>query len=374
MKTLLLLLLSLWTLFAFEQEPSVFSGYHENYVPSESETAGISEKPQEQLIYLNLEKIPKKIYVGQIFPVTLKITSLEKEKPFFVRLKNGKDVSLVQEPDLIAQKAINHLTYYFKATGKNIRLPDFTAAYDDDPVHVYETKGVNLKAIRLNPPDDFCNVLAKNMELVNYQASSYTKQSNIVALQLKVYYGNYDDFQLGGSSNQGIDSYAGELNDTILFYYAIFPSEVEKISFSYFNLDKNRYEKFKIPIIVKRSSVSTQINLDPQGSEFTKFKIMATAVLIFFWLILWLNKKRWIYPVLILLAGGYLVTYLIPLKKVCIKPQSRLYLLPTPQSTPFMTFYERTIVKQMNHNSEYTKIKLPNDTIGWVKNEDICSN
>lgn len=357
-------------MFGAEAEPSVFpdaNGFWE-------EEAAPPEKPAEQLIYLSLESVPEKIYVGQIFPVTVKVTSLERGRVFEIRTDDGKNVTLVKEPESIEPKAISRFTYYFKATGREIRLPEFIVSYVDEPERVYKTEAKTLKAVRLNPPADFCSVLAQNMELVNYQASTYTSDSNILALQLRVAFGNYDDFHLQNSANQGIDSYSGDLNDTTLFYYAVYPAGLEQLTFSYFNLEKNRYEKFHVPIIVKRSSVSTQSNLDPQASEFTKFKIMATGFLIFVWLVLWIMKKGWIYPLLIILAAGYLLTYLIPLKSVCIKPESRLYLLPTPQSTPFLTLYERTVAKQMNSDKNYTKIQLPNNTIGWVKNEDLCSN
>ncbi|BDY12070.1 SH3 domain-containing protein [Hydrogenimonas cancrithermarum] len=331
------------------------------------------EESTENLIYLGFEKLPKKLYVGEIFPVTLKVTSLVKDRLYTVTLEDGKDVILIQEPELIEPKAINHLTFYFKATGTSLKLPDFVVSYEDDPERVYRIEGNKIRAVRLNPPRDFCGVLAQKFSLVNYQASTYTKESNILALQLSVAYGNYDDFHLPRSANQGIDSYSGDLNDTTLFYYAVYPTEVEQVEFSYFNLSKNRYEKFQVPIIVKRSSVSTQSNLDPQESEFTKFKIAATAMLIFIWLILWMTRKGWVYPILILLAAAYLLTYLIPLKSVCIRPDTTLYLLPTPQSTPFMQLYEQTTAKEMNKNGGYTKVRLPNNTIGWVKNEDLCT-
>ncbi len=371
MRALLAFFLAAGVLFgAIDTEPSVFPDSDEYWSEEVEEPAA----PAEQLIYPSLERVPEKIYVGEIFPITLKVTSLDRERPFEIRVEDGKNVTVVKEPDSIEPKAISYFNYYFKATGRNIRLPDFVVSYIDAPQKEYRVEGRSIKAVRLNPPKDFCNVLAQNIELVNYQASSYTTETNIVALQLKLKYGNFDDFRLPNSQNQGIDSYSGDLNDTMLFYYAVYPAGLEQITFSYFNLAKNRYEKFHIPIIVKRSSVSTQSNLDPQASEFTKFKIMATAFFIFLWLLLWITKRRWIYPLLIVLAAGYLVTYLIPLKNVCIKPNSTLYLLPTTQSTPFMTLYERSVAKEMNRNDNYTKIQLPNNTIGWVKNEDICSN
>ncbi|BBG65646.1 putative periplasmic protein [Hydrogenimonas sp.] len=360
-------------LFGAQTEPSVFPDSTDSL---ELRSEDINETPgsAEQLIYLNIEKLPEKIYVGQIFPVTVKVTSLERERPLYIRLEGGRNIRLIKEPETIEPKAISRLAYYFKATGSPIRLPYFIAAYSDEPQGEYQAGGETVRAVRLNPPKEFCNVLAKRMELINYQASTYTGDSNILALQLKIDYGNFDDFHLQNSTNQGIDSFSGDINDTTLFYYAVYPAGLEQLTFSYFNLEKNRYEKFRVPIIVKRSSVSTQSNLDPQASEFTKFKIATTAFFITLWLILWAVRKSWIYPLLIMLAGAYLVTYLIPLKSVCIKPQSRLYLLPTMQSTPFMTLYERTEAKKMNGNENYTKIQLPNSTIGWVKNEDLCSN
>jgi len=196
----------------------------------------------------------------------------------------------------------------------------------------------------------------------------------LLALQLNISYGNYDDFHLPNSNNQGVDTYSGDLNNTTLLYYAVYPLDVEKVEFTYFNLSKNRYEKFHIPIIVKRSSVSTQSNLDPQASEFTKFKIIVTIFLIIIWLILWIRRKKLVYPILIILSISYLVTYLIPLKTICIKSGTTLYLLPTKQSTPVMNIYQKIEAKEMNRYGNYIKIQLQNNTIGWVKNDSICTH
>ncbi|WP_300365056.1 hypothetical protein [Hydrogenimonas sp.] len=382
MRLLFLFFLS-WSYLAayttIENEPPVYIDPAEDEIPLynvdeelRGEDSVEQPKPTERLIYLTIEKVPKKIYVGQIFPVTIKITSLKKHLPYLIELEGGRNIKAIREYEYIRPHAINHLTYYFKATGSAIKLPAFVVHYEDSD-RVYRTESITLNAVRLNPPKDFSGILAKKMELINYQASSYEEGDNILALQMLIAYGNTDDFRLPHARKQGIDSMEGDLNATTLLYYAVYPSDIEQIEFSYFNVTKNRYERFQVPIIVKRSSVSTQSNLDPQASEFTKFKIAATATLMLIWLILWIRRKGWIYPILIGLAGAYLVTYLIPLKSVCIKPETTIYLLPTEQSTPFMRLYQETTAKEMNHNSRYTKIQLPNNRIGWVKNEDLCS-
>ncbi|WOE68736.1 hypothetical protein RZR97_06335 [Hydrogenimonas thermophila] len=378
-----LLFLTLMLGISFATEPSVYSAYLDSEFSEENITTQINEEinvstsikePDEQLIYLNIENMPEKIYVGQVFTLTLKVTSLEKNQPYTIDLENEYNLTIMQEPNEIAPKAINYLTYVFKATSSQAKLPDFVVYYDNMPEKEYRLNGSYLKTVSLNPPKDFCGVLAKNMQLVNYQASTYTEDTNLLALQLNISYGNYDDFHLPNSNNQGIDTYSGDLNSTTLLYFAVYPLNVEKVEFTYFNLSKNRYEKFNIPIIVKRSSVSTQSNLDPQASEFTKFKIIATIFLITIWLILWLMHRGWMYPILIILAVAYLLTYLIPLKTICIKPGSTLYLLPTKQSTPVMNIYEEVEAKEMNRYGNYVKIQLQNNTIGWIKNESICTH
>ncbi|WP_456381501.1 hypothetical protein [Hydrogenimonas sp.] len=388
-----LLIIGWYQLFAFttiDEEPSVFVDPPALETPVEDLNAEESlviedlndeedpeisepETPAERLIYLTIEDVPKKIYVGQIFPITVKITSLDKRRPYIVELENGKNVDVVKKHDDIPPQAINRLTYYFKAKGTSIRLPVFTVRYEDG-TREYRIESVSLTAVKLNPPGEFSGVLARNMELINYQASSYDDGNNILALQLFVEYGNYRDFRLPGTFKQGIDSFEGDINGTTLLYYGVYPVGMEQVEFSYFNLEKNRYEKFQIPIIVKRSSVSTQTTLDPQASEFTKFKIVATSTFILLWLFLWIRTRRWSYPILIAAATAYLLTYLIPLKNVCIKAETTLYLLPTKQSTPFMRLYEETTAKEMDRNDRYTKVQLPNNRIGWVKNEDLCSH
>ncbi|WP_456450256.1 hypothetical protein [Hydrogenimonas sp.] len=361
-----------------DEEPSVFVDPSPTE-PAEGETEEIKEAeaipkaPEERLIYLTIEEVPKKIYVGQVFPVTIKVTSLRKGVPYTIELQDGRNVKVVKEAPPVTPRAINHLTYFFQATGTKVRLPSFNVRYEDFD-KVYRTESIDLPAIALNPPADFSGLLAKKVELLNYQASTYDETSNILALQLTISYGNVENFRLPGAVKEGIDSLKGDLNATELLFFGVYPNDTEEVVFSCFNVDKNRYERFRIPVIVKRSSVSTQTNLDPQASEFTKFKIAATGTLIVVWLILWYRRRGWVYPILIGLATAYLLTYLIPLKNVCLKEGATVYLLPTPQSTPFMTLETTAAAKEMDRAGRYVKVQFSNNRIGWVKDEDLCEN
>ncbi len=355
------------------EEPPVY-GRPDTRIDNSNDFSYRAKTPiREKLLYVAVEKKPEKLYVGQIFPITLKITALRRHVPILLTLVGGKGVKTVRADKYIAPGAIHHETLYFKATSPKVVLPIFRFRYEDQD-QTYDFKLPPLEALSLNPPADFSGLLAKNLTLLNYQASAYDEKSNILSLHLRVTMGNVEDFHIPGAMKGEIDRIEGDFNDTTLDYSAIFPIYVDQVKFSYFNVETNRYEKFRIPILVKRSRVSTQTDLDPRASEFTKFKIGLTVALIILFALLWYRRRGWIYPLLILLAGAYLVTYLMPLKSVCIKKGATLYLLPTPQSTPFMYTQEKIEAKEMNRVNRYLKVQLPNHRIGWVKDEDICQN
>lgn len=328
---------------------------------------------EEKLLYVTFQHIPEKIYLGEIFPVSLKITALHRHDPILIELKGGKGVKLIKSVKYLAPGSIHRITLYFQATDTNVQLPTFRFRYRKSRDY-YDFKPPEIKVVALNPPADFSKLLAKNLTILNYQASAYDEKKNLLSLHLKIERGNAKEFHIPGALRDQIDKIEGDYNDTIIDYLALFPNFTDQVQFSYFNLDTNRYEKFRIPVMVRRNRLSTQTDLDPRAGEFTKFKIGVTIGFILLCTLLWYRRHKWLYVILILLAIAYLVTYLIPLKNVCIKKGAILYLLPTAQSTPFMYTQNRIDAKEMDRKEKYIKIELPNHRIGWVKNEDLCQN
>lgn len=371
--TLLLITASLQAYTKPSEEPLVYGSPDATIENPDFTSSSVKSRVHEKLLYVTVGKKPEKLYVGQIFPITLKITALRRHVPILLTLVGGRGVKTIRADKYITPGAIHHETLYFKATAPKVVLPIFRLRYEDQD-QTYDIKLSPLQAVSLNPPSDFSGLLAKNLTLLNYQASAYDEKSNILSLHLRVTMGNAEDFHIPGALKGEIDRIEGDYNDTTLDYSATFPLYMDQVKFSYFNIETNRYEKFRVPILVKRSRVSTQTDLDPRASEFTKFKIGLTVALIILFTLLWYRRRSWIYPLLILLAGTYLVTYLMPLKSVCIKKGATLYLLPTPQSTPFLYTQHRIEAKEMDRVNRYLKVQLPNHRIGWVKDEDICQN
>ena len=77
--------------------------------------------------------------------------------------------------------------------------------------------------------------------------------------------------------------------------------------------------------------------------------------------------------IFIVIPVAYIIYLAIPSKDVCIKENSNIYLLPVHNGTVFDTVHTRIYLQKEGSSKEFIKVKLKNDKIGWIKNEDICA-
>ena len=96
----------------------------------------------------------------------------------------------------------------------------------------------------------------------------------------------------------------------------------------------------------------------------------ATAVII---LVFALWRRKFIYLILILFPLIYIIYFATPSEDVCIKQGSTIYLLPVHNGTIFETTPSQYTLPKEGSVKDFTKVKLKNEKIGWVKNEDLCS-
>ena len=77
---------------------------------------------------------------------------------------------------------------------------------------------------------------------------------------------------------------------------------------------------------------------------------------------------------MIIFPLAYIIYLLVPSHKICIKQGSQIHLLPVYNGTIFETTTSQYSLMQEGNVEEFVKVKLHNEKIGWVKNEDICSH
>ncbi|QOY51545.1 hypothetical protein [Candidatus Sulfurimonas baltica] len=332
-----------------------------------------------KVIYLSYEKIPTRVLKGEIFTVTLKALSTYKEfTDIIYELTDSAGLRLLNEyPSREIDSKYYYDTFYFLTTEDNAKLPNFTAtllSYSNKQFRNTTLAGSKLNVIALNPKKDFSNILANSFELLDYKTTSYDQRHNIVVFAAIATNCDITSFKLKNIFKQGIESVIDSYFDSKITYYAVIDKNVESFSFSYFNLKKNKFILVNIPIIVNDDSVTTQSDLKPkdQSRERLKMSIAAAVAAIGFLIILW--RKKYIYLILVIIPLAYIIYIGLPSKDVCIKEGSDIHLLPVSNGTIFDTTSNMQYFQKEGSTKEFTKVKLKNEKIGWVKNEDICSH
>lgn len=333
-----------------------------------------------KVLYLSFEEIPTRIVQGEIFSVKIKTLSTIKDvKDISYTLSNQEGIESLNYslPYREIDAKYYYDTFYFLAKSVHARLPDFTATLIDNDETLYQPsvlEGTKLKVITLNPKKNFSNIIADSFELLDFKTTDYDTKHNIVVFMAKAKKCDIESFHLNGVYKQGIESKTESIYESKITYYAVIDKDIQNFSFSYFDLTKNDFKLIEIPIIVEDDSVTTQTDLKPkdQSKEFLKISIAASVGVIGFIVIIF--RKKYKYFFLLLLPFAYIVHIAAPQKDVCIKKESNIYLLPVFNGTIFETTQEEIYLQKEGEVKNFVKIKLKDEKIGWVRNEDICSH
>lgn len=331
-----------------------------------------------KVIYLNYEKIPQRVLNGEIFSVTIKTLCVVKDfVDISYKLSNEEGLKILN-PVPLRDKDSKYFydTFHFIATSQNSRLPDFEASLIDANEKAYQTtflEGEKLNVIALNPKNDFSNIIANSFDILEYKTTTYDATHNIVVFVATATNSDLSALKLNGVFKQGIESVTHSNNDYKITYYAIVGKSMSNLSFSYFNVLKNRFIFVNIPLIVSDDSVTTQSDLKPtdQSNEIIKMGVAAIVAFLAFLVVLW--RKRYIYLIFIFAPLAYILSIALPSKEVCIKEGAGIYLLPMSNGTIFEKATTQYNLQKEAEVEGWVKVQLSNEKIGWVKNEDICS-
>ncbi len=340
-------------------------------------SATIKQAPLKKVLYMNYQNIPKRILKGEVFSITLRTLSTTTnfyDIMYYFSSHYGLEI-LNTAPYRKIENRYYYDTFYFYATSKNVRLPDITAELiSKDNYKKTTIQGIELNVIELNPKKDFSNIIANSFNILDYRTTTYDDNHNIVVFEANATNTKIENMQFLDIFKQGKESSEGSFLGSKITYYVVIDKMLEEFSFSYFNILQNKFSNITIPIVVDDDSVSTQTDLRPknQSHERLKMNIAAGIAAMGFILVAW--RKKYIYLVLILIPLMYIIYLSIPQKDICIKEGSNIYLLPLNNGTIFETTSSKTTLKKEGNVKKYVKVKLKNNKIGWIKNEDICSH
>ena len=329
-----------------------------------------------KVIYFNYDNIPKRVIKGEVFAVTLKTLSTVRDFDDIVySFENHPGIKILDEvPQREEKGKYFYDTFHFLTTSSYAKLPDVTASLiASDEYNSSSIYGKKLNVITLNPKKNFANIIANNFEILEYKTTTYDNLHNIVIFVAQASNTDIEALHFQNVFKQGIESVQNSYEEAKITYFVVIDKRIENFRFSYFNLLKNRFISLSIPIVVDDDSVTTQSDLKPRDQSHDRLKIYIAAAVTLIGLILILWRKKYIYLIFILLPIGYILYLAIPQKEVCIKQGAKIYLLPVSNGTIFEITQTQFSLPKEGSIKGFTKVKLQNEKIGWVKNEDTCS-
>lgn len=334
-----------------------------------------------KIIYLSYDKIPKKIINGQIFKISIKyIITDPKYQSLKYQFSNINNIKLITPNPIITKDKIYTInTFYLQDINGSNKLPKITAtAINHDNNTSYQRTAIltsrPIDIITLNPPDNFSNVIAKQLTITDYKTTTYDNNSNILLFFAQAKQANLANIHIKNIKKQGIESINVSKNSSTIIYYAIINKDIQTFKFTYFNLLTQNYATISIPIVVINDSVSTQTNLSPITKQHKILKLIIATVLLFILLVIIIFRRKYFYLFLAILVSLYIIYLIIPSKEICVKQGSNIKILPIPQGIIFEHTNKIIYLQELNKRDGYIRVKLNNNKVGWIKDEDICSN
>lgn len=337
------------------------------------------------LIYQNIDPVElvltsqakeKSIYIYQ--PFTLNLTAnTDKVLDFDMNLTmRSTDITWLNPKPLWKKKSagIYETTIHLIASSAQSNIDALTLTLKRNGIF-FQNKTIKpdlpkIKNIQLRT--DFANFVGENLEIKMVKSSKFNEYSNLTTIELASKNGNLSLFQIPGEfQKQGFDSLKGDYKNQTGIYFIISDNNKTNINFSYYDYTQNIFKELNLDIKVQDNDLSTQVPLNPKEGEFRLYKELSIYIAIILFLLLFIWKKSY-YSFIIAVA---FITYAIydnkPFSEAKLKANSKIRILPMPNSTIFAIAAKEQNVKIITKNENFTKIILQNETIGWVENESI---
>ena len=307
-----------------------------------------------------------------IFAEIIKFNNLKNEY-FYNQLVNLKGKIILQKDINLTSISTEQTEVNLTKTNPYIYQIDIKFKANDKPHKIfligykfYKEIDLNnlIKIKKINAPKNFSNIYAKEFKIINPIASKYDENHTILSFTIKCKECNIEDFNLSNEQNLTL------INKNEATYYILLPKNLKFFTFFYFDLNSSTLKKIKIPINLNQKTISTQTDVNPEENTFfTPINILILSIIAFLLVIFLIYQYIWIliFP---LFLTGYLIYTIFPKGEIFLPRNTKVQILPTPQSTIIYITPNAQKAKILKKLKKYTKIKI-NNKIGWVKNEDI---
>ncbi|WQS39846.1 SH3 domain-containing protein [Helicobacter pylori] len=328
----------------------------------------------------DLENTP--VYIGQTIGVTYDLLLFDAEF-LEAKIKDGLDKTQIELLNKMpkwkkVEKELFRATYYYKIKGIKASIPslEVSAFSNKDKYIDYSiAPKVALQVTDLSKNPRYANVMAKDLQVVQYKTKDYDDKNNILVMELAFKEATWEDFHIKEAIKQGFDN--ASLNqikakEGSVFYYCVLPKTLQNLSFDYFSLSNRQFKTLSFSAIPTQDTTGIQSDLIPKNNFLVFSNVALLALCVFFLVLFFIFGRKLIFLGLgVLCLGFVLYNLLFTQKSALLLAHKKIRILPTQNSTILGLSRDEMPIKILGSHDDYYKILTPHEQIGWVKKDEV---
>lgn len=328
----------------------------------------------------DLENTP--VYIGQIIGVTYDLLLFDAEF-LEAKIKDGWDKTQIELLNKMpkwkkVEKELFRATYYYKIKGVKAIIPPLeVSAFSNKDKYIDHSIApkVALQVTDLSKNPRYANVMAKDLQIVQYKTKDYDDKNNILVMELAFKEANWEDFHIKEAIKQGFDN--ASLNqikakEGSVFYYCVLPKTLQNLSFDYFSLSNRQFKTLSFSTIPTQDTTGIQSDLIPKNNFLVFSNVALLALCVFFLVLFFIFGRKLIFLGLGILCLGFVLYHLLfTQKSALLLAHKKIRILPTQNSTILGLSKDEMPIKILGSHDDYYKILTPHEQIGWVKKDEV---
>lgn len=328
----------------------------------------------------DLENNP--VYIGQTIGVTYDLLLFDAEF-LEAKIKDELDKTQIELLNKMpkwkkVEKELFRATYYYKIKGIKASIPslEVSAFSNKDKYIDYSiAPKVALQVTDLSKNPRYANVMAKDLQVVQYKTKDYDDKNNILVMELAFKEATWEDFNIKEAIKQGFDNASLsqiKAKEGSVFYYCVLPKTLQSLSFDYFSLSNRQFKTLSFSAIPTQDTTGIQSDLIPKNNFLVFSNVALLALCVFFLVLFFIFGRKLIFLGLgVLCLGFVLYNLLFTQKSALLLAHKKIRILPTQNSTILGLSRDEMPIKILGSHDDYYKILTPHEQIGWVKKDEV---
>ncbi len=344
------------------------------------------EEIKAKVVYVKIPRLEdlenNPVYIGQTIGVTYDLLLFDAEF-LEAKIKDELDKTQIELLSKMpkwkkVEKELFRATYYYKIKGIKASIPslEVSAFSNKDKYIDYSiARKVTLQVTDLSKNPRYANVMAKDLQVLQYKTKDYDDKNNILVVELAFKEANWEDFHIKEALKQGFDN--ASLNqikakEGSVFYYCVLPKTIQNLSFDYFSLSNRQFKTLSFSTIPTQDTTGIQSDLIPKNNFLVFSNVALFALCVFFLVLFFIFGRKLIFLGLGTLCLGFvLYNLLFTQKSALLLAHKKIRILPTQNSTILGLSKNEMPIKILGSHDNYYKILTPHEQIGWVKKDEV---